>query len=84
VVDTQDVMSALGDGLAVVSEWDGATVEDKLRANGFDPDAVKGAIEERYAAFAESSDYGPILSVPGATELFAAAYAEGLLAGKRL
>ena len=83
-MEAQDVMDALDDGLAVVSEWDGASVEDKLNAAGLNPDAVKLAIEERFEAFRESPDYRLILAMPGGIELFAAAFAEGLLAGSIL
>lgn len=83
-----DLFAALDDGLAVVSEWDGGTIEEKLRAVGLDPADVRRLLEERWEAFAESGDYRRIFSDPDlhdvAVALFAAAMAEGLLAGTTL
>lgn len=80
-MDAHVLFDALDDGLAVVSEWDGGTIEEKLQAAGLDPDAVKTVIEERFEAFRASPDYNLNFDDPAVVQLFAAGVAEGLLAG---
>lgn len=83
-MESHDVDDALRDGLAVVSEWDGGTLDEKLRAAGLDPDDVRTVVEERFAEYLLDPEWSPRLQSPEAVETWAAAFAEGLLAGSQL
>jgi hypothetical protein len=80
-VESMDLDRALDDALAVVHEWDGGTLEEKLAAFGFDTDDVRRVAEERFVSHRESPDYSLDFEDPDVVALFAAAFAEGLMGG---
>lgn len=76
-----DLSRALDDGLAVMREWDGGTLDERLGAMGLDVGDVQAVIEERFQALRESGDYDLDFEDPSVVALFAAAFGEGLIGG---
>lgn len=78
VTDRNALWDAFADAIAVAKEWDGASVEEKLRLGfGLEAADVKAVLTERYEAYRRTGSQEE-------QEMFVQAMLEGLLAGMKV